>query len=193
MILQGNDPTTQPSFSLRNRIGRALWHTTWLLLFRPSPRPLHAWRAALLRLFGAKLGVDAHVYPAARIWAPWNLEVGHHVGIADGVTLYSMARIVVGDYSVISQGAHLCCGSHDYNSPTFQLFAKPITLGAHVWVCAEAFLSPGVTVAEGCVIGARSMVTRSLDSPWTVYAGNPCQTTGKRRQNQRRNALHATP
>jgi putative colanic acid biosynthesis acetyltransferase WcaF len=107
--------------------------------------------------------------------------VGHHVGVADGVTLYNMAPIVIGDYSVVSQGAHLCCGSHDYNSPTFQLYAKPIMLGAHVWVCAEAFLAPGVTVAPGCVVGARAVVTTSLDSPWTVYAGNPCRTTGKRR------------
>lgn len=181
MILHGNDPTTQPSFSMGNRAGRALWNAVWLLLFRPSPRPLHAWRAMLLRLFGARIGAHAHVYPGARIWAPWNLEIGHHVGIADGATLYNLAPIVIGDYSVVSQGAHLCCGSHDYNSRNFQLIAHPIRIGAHAWLCADVFLAPGVTVAEGGVVGARSVVTRSLESPWTVYAGNPCRSTGKHR------------
>ena len=180
MITQGNDPSTQPSFTLGNRIARAVWNTVWLFMFRPSPRPLHAWRAMLLRLFGARIGKHVHVYPAARIWAPWQLTVGHHVGIADGVMLYNMDQIVIGDRCVISQGAHLCCGSHDYNSTNFQLFARPIILGSHVWVCAEAFLSPGVSVADGAVIGARSLVSKNLDQPWTVYAGVPCKPIGKR-------------
>ena len=179
-ILQGTDPTTQPSFTLRNRAARALWNLTWLLLFRPSPRPLHAWRAFLLRLFGARVGRHAHVYPAVKVWAPWNLHIGSHVGIADGVTLYSMEAITIGDHAVVSQGAHLCCGSHDYNSPSFQLFAKPIVLEPYVWVCAESFLGPGVRVTEGSVVGARSVVTRSLEVPWTVYAGTPCKEVGRR-------------
>lgn len=180
MILQGTDPTTGPSFSLGNRMARALWQLVWLLLFRPSPRPLHRWRAMLLRLFGAELGAHAHLYPSVKVWAPWNLSIGSHVGIADGVTLYSMARITIGDRCVISQGAHLCCGTHDYNSKNFQLVAHPITLNANVWVCAEAFLAPGVEVAEGAVIGARSVVTKNLVDAWTVYAGVPCRPVAKR-------------
>ena len=70
MILPGNDPTTQPSFSLGNRVARAAWGVAWLLLFRPSPRVAHAWRRALLRLFGARIGAHVHVYPGARTWAP---------------------------------------------------------------------------------------------------------------------------
>ena len=50
------DPTLLPAFSLRNRLGRALWNLCWALFYRTSPRPFHAWRALLLRLFGAKLG-----------------------------------------------------------------------------------------------------------------------------------------
>ncbi len=70
MIIEGNDPTVEPSFTLRNRLARQLWNWVWLFLFRPSPRPLHAWRAFLLRVFGASLGTDVHVYPAVRIWRP---------------------------------------------------------------------------------------------------------------------------
>jgi putative colanic acid biosynthesis acetyltransferase WcaF len=63
------------SFSLRNRLGRAVWRVVAALLFRLSPRPLHKWQALLLRLFGAKVGRRVHVYPRAEIWVPRNLEL----------------------------------------------------------------------------------------------------------------------
>jgi putative colanic acid biosynthesis acetyltransferase WcaF len=145
----------------------------WLLLFRPSPRPFHAWRRLLLRLFGAELGVHVNIYPSVQIWAPWQLNIGNRVGIANGVTLYNMAPIVIGDNCVISQGAHLCCGTHDIDSPNFQLMAKPIILEGDVWICAEAFVGPGITIAEGCVLGARAVVTKTITEPWSVWVGNP--------------------
>jgi putative colanic acid biosynthesis acetyltransferase WcaF len=55
---------------------RVAWNLVWVLLYRPSPTPLHGWRRMLLRLFGAEIGAGAHPYPSARIWAPWNLEMG---------------------------------------------------------------------------------------------------------------------
>lgn len=174
MIIQGNDPYREASFALGSRLRRQLWYLVQASLFRFSLRPLHGWRSFLLRLFGAKLGVGCHVYPGVKIWAPWNLSCGAFVGIADGVTLYSMDLITIGDYAVISQGAHLCTGTHDYNSRNFQLVTRPITIGAHAWVCAEAFLHPGVVLPDGVVIGARSVVTKSVPQAWAVYAGNPC-------------------
>ncbi len=182
MIIQGNDPTTQASFSLRNRVARAVWGVVWLLLFRPSPRPLHAWRRLLLRAFGAKLGAHVHIHASVRIWAPWQLEIGQRVGIASGVILYNMASLVIGDGCVISQGAHLCGGSHDIDSANFQLLALPITLEPSVWVCADAFIGMGVTVAAGCVLAARSVVVKSIDTPWSVWAGHPAVYKRERKQ-----------
>lgn len=159
---------------------RACWGVVWLILFRLSPRPLHGWRRLLLRIFGAQVGEGCHVYPRVRIWAPWNLRLGRFVGIGDGADLYDMGIIEVGDYAVISQGAYLCGGTHDYNSSNFQLIAKPIRIGARAWVCAEAFVHPGVTVSEGVVVGARAVVHRDLSEPWTVHAGNPARKVGIR-------------
>lgn len=173
-ILENIDPHTQPSFSLHNRLMRAGWSVVYSLLFRPSPRPCHAWRAFLLRAFGARLGSHCHVYPEAKIWAPWNLVMDDHAGMADGVTCYSMATVTLGKKVVVSQGAHLCTGTHDYESPSFQLYALPITVGDEAWLCAECFLGPGVTIGEGAVIGARSVVTKDMPA-WTVCAGQPCK------------------
>lgn len=185
MILSGNDPYTQPSFSRCNRAARGLWGVVWLLLFRPSPRPLHRWRAFLLRLFGAKLGQHVHISPSVQVWAPWQLFIGDGVGVGPSANLYNMANLTVGDFAVISQGAHLCGGSHDYNAANFQLIAKPIVIGRHAWVCADAFVGLGVTVPDGAVIGACSVVTKSLPDSWMVYAGNPCRQVGVRTKTER--------
>jgi putative colanic acid biosynthesis acetyltransferase WcaF len=164
---------TGPSFSLGNRAARALWGAACVLLFRWTPRPLHAWRALLLRCFGARLGQRCHIYPKAVIWAPWNLECGDEAGIADGAIIYNQARVTLGIRAVVSQGAHLCTGTHDYNSSAFELVARPIAVGAHAWICAEAFVHPGVTIGQGAVIGARAVVTCDMPE-WTVCAGHPC-------------------
>ncbi|WP_266363593.1 DapH/DapD/GlmU-related protein [Tellurirhabdus rosea] len=164
---------TGPSFSLKNRLARLVWGVVDVTLFRLSPRPLHAWRSFLLRCFGANVGRGVHVYPGVRIWAPWNLDLQDQCGIASGVTLYSQGRITVGRLAVISQGTYLCAGTHDYNQPGFPLITRPISVGAHAWIAAEAFVHPGVTIGEGCVIGARAVVTRSMP-PWMVCAGHPC-------------------
>lgn len=182
MIIQGNDPYTQPSFSIANRSARALWGVVWTLLFRPSPRPFYAWRRMLLRLFGAQLGEHVNVHASVKIWAPWQLTIGDRVGIGSGVTLYNMASMALGDHCVVSQGAHLCGGSHAINSPNFQLVAKPIQLERHVWVCADVFVGPGVAIAEGCVLGARAVVVKSIADPWTVWAGNPAVMKKKRKE-----------
>lgn len=180
MILDGVESSHQASFSLRNRTGRVLWNIVWLLLFRPSPRPMHAWRALLLRAFGARIGRGVHVYPGVRIWAPWQLDIGDEVGIGDGAILYSMARISIGKRCVVSQGAHLCCGSHDIDSANFQLVASPIVLDPLVWICADAFVGPGVRMAQGCVLAARAVLFKSATEPWTVWKGNPA-VPGRRR------------
>lgn len=172
-ILVENDPFVTASFTFRNRLARAVWGMAWLLLFRFSPRPCHAWRALLLRLFGARLGKDVHVYPSVVVWAPWQLEIGDRVGIGQGANLYNMAKLVIGSNCVVSQGAHLCGGSHDIDSPNFQLIAAPIVIEEYVWVCAEAFVGPGVTLATGVVVGARGVAMKSIREPWTVWSGNP--------------------
>jgi putative colanic acid biosynthesis acetyltransferase WcaF len=172
-ILKDTDPRTEPSFTLGNRAARVLWGVVYALFFRWSPRPCHGWRRFLLRLFGAQIGRNVHVYPSVRIWGPWNLELHDNVGVGDSVNCYSMARIIIGKDAVVSQGAHLCTGSHDYESANFQLFARPIVIGAQAWVCTEAFVGPGVTIGEGAVIGARAVVVKDMPA-WMVCAGHPC-------------------
>jgi putative colanic acid biosynthesis acetyltransferase WcaF len=177
--MHNTDTMSGPSFSLRNRMARGIWGVVSVLLFRFSPRPFHRWRSFLLRLFGAKIGKGVHVYPGVKVWAPWNLVIGDETGIADGTTLYSQGEILIGKRSVISQGTYLSTGTHDYTKTGFPLITFPIRIGNNVWIAAEAFIHPGITIADNCVIGARSVVTK--DQPQDmVCAGNPCRPLKRR-------------
>jgi putative colanic acid biosynthesis acetyltransferase WcaF len=169
---QNDEARGRASFSLQHRMFRALWQITWLLVAAWTPPPFYAWRRLVLRAFGAKVGRLCDVRGSARVWYPPNLTLGEGALIGPKVTCYNMAPIELGRFALVSQGAHLCAGNHDIDDPDFGLFSKPIVLGAHSWVAADAFVAPGVIVGEGAVLGARGVAFSDLQ-PWTLYVGNP--------------------
>jgi putative colanic acid biosynthesis acetyltransferase WcaF len=179
--VNGHDPYLRPQTSFGNRAARALWSVVHALLFRFSPRPLHAWRAMLLRCFGAQLGSNCHIYPRARIWAPWNLRCGDVVAIADEAELYNPWTITLGSHATISQQAYLCTASHDIDASAFPMTGAPILIADHAWVCGRATVLPGVTLNPGAVLALASVATRDLDA-WSLYAGVPARLI-RRRQN----------
>lgn len=176
-----DDPYLRPAFSLKNRLKRMVWSVCWLLLYRISPRPLHWWRAMLLRAFGAKMGKNCRFYPGSKVWAPWNLVCEDLVAVADGAEIYNPARVHLGSHAVVSQQAYICGATHDFNDPSFPLIAYATTIGAYAWVCARASVGPGVNLGEGAVLGLASVATRDLE-PWGVYVGVPAVKVKDRNQ-----------
>lgn len=169
-----NSLTGGPSFSLGNRLTRLVWGLTWTCLARWTPPPLHAWRRALLKAFGARIAPTARVYGTANVWLPSNLTMGEHAVIGPRVICYCMAPVRIDAYAIVSQGSHLCAGTHDTEDPNFQLLARPITIERHAWVAAEGFVGPGVTIGEGAVLGARGVAFRNV-APWEIHVGNPAR------------------
>ncbi len=161
------------NYSRRVLLARVVW-ACLQLFFRFSPRHLYGWRNSLLRLMGARIGRGVRVYPSARIFYPWCLEVGNAVTIGWDAEIYSLGRITIGDHTIVSQRAHLCAGSHDYTQPQLPLLRPPITIGSGVWVCADAFVGPGVTVGDGAVVAARAVAVKDVPRN-TLVAGNPAR------------------
>jgi putative colanic acid biosynthesis acetyltransferase WcaF len=160
------------TLGMGNKLARSVWNLVWLLLYRPSPRLFHAWRCLLLKLFGAKLGRAVHVYPSSRIWAPWNLTMADHACLSEDVDCYCVDKIKIGAHSTISQYSFLCTASHDYSQLAIPLVTAPITIGERVWVTADVFVGPGVTIGDGAVVTARSSVFNDIPA-WMVARGNP--------------------
>lgn len=170
-----------PVFSKANKLARILWMIVYHSVFKWSPVPFFGYRRMLLRLFGANVGVGVNVYPTAMIWLPSNLTLHAGSSVGPHVKIYNQGEIVIGKNSIISQYSYLCASTHDYNDPLHPLILCPITIRSNVWVCADAFVGPGVTLNEGCVVGARAVVNRDATS-WDVYAGNPARVVSKREQ-----------
>lgn len=160
-------------WSRRELAGRVLWALA-APLFTLSPRPLWSWRRLLLRLFGARIGADVHIHPTVRITIPWNVAVGDGTAIGDRAILYALGPITIGARATISQHAHLCAGTHDWRRPDMPLLKTPIQVGDDAWICADAFIGPGVSVGASAIVGARAVAVKDVPAGMIV-GGNPAR------------------
>lgn len=159
-------------------LGRVLWAIA-TPFFRLSPRLCHGWRRWLLRRFGASVGREVTIHPSVRITIPWNLSVDDQASLGDRVVVYNLGPVRIGPRATVSHLAHLCAGTHDHLDAALPLLRMPVEIGADAWVCAQAFIGPGVVIGEGAVVGAAAVVTRSVE-PWMIVAGNPARPVKRR-------------
>jgi len=164
----------EPGFRGRSAVVVQLWWLVQDWLIRPSPQCFYGWRRFWWRLFGARLGAGVLIRPTARVTYPWKVQVGARSWIGDYAELYSLGNIVIGSDAVISQHVYLCTGTHDHNKANFPLVTQPINIGDQVWIAADCFVAPGVTIGKGAVIGARSLVRGNMPAAM-ICAGHPAQ------------------
>ena len=165
-----------------SKFRRGLFVITWFFLARWNPRgTLFFWRSFLLRLFGSQIIGNVNVYPSAKIWDPRNLTMYNGSCIDNGVLIYNVAMISIGERSIISRDAKLCTASHDYNKDSFDLKTKPISIMNDAWICMDAFVAPGVTVGSFGVALARSVILSDILN-YEVFLGNPAKCVRKRKE-----------
>lgn len=168
------------NWPLSYKIKRLLWSFAWFLFFRPTPKKFaYKWRNYLLQLFGTTIHGDCLICPTCRILEPWNLEIGDYSAVGERVNIYNYAKVTIGKNSVISQDTVLCTGTHDYKLRNMPLISKPITIGDEVWITSNCFIHPGVSIGNGTVVGACSVVIKDLNE-WSIYSGNPAKYISNR-------------
>ena len=151
-----------------------LWWLVQALFFHTSPQVLFGWRRFLLRLFGARIGKEVLICPSASFTFPWKVTIGDYSWIGDDAVLYSLSDIAIGSHAVISQRAYLSAAGHDYTRTSFDTLPGPIRIGDQVWIATDVFVGPGVTIGEGCLVGARSSVFQDLPAGMVCY-GSPAK------------------
>jgi putative colanic acid biosynthesis acetyltransferase WcaF len=165
-------------YSPSEQARRVAWSVgRWLI--RLSPRPAFAWRRAILRLFGARVGAHVNIYPSTHLYMPWNVEIGDWTALGEDVLIYSLGKVRIGRNATLSYRSHVCAGTHDLNDPTLPLLKPPVILEEGVWVGTDAFIGPGVTVGGGAIVGARAVVVKNVQ-PLDIVAGNPARVVGRR-------------
>ena len=168
-------------FRGRSAITVQLWWLIQPTLFAMSPQFMYGWRRFLLRCFGANIGNNVIVRPTARITYPWKLSIGDFSWIGDHAELYTLGEIEIGSNVVISQKCYLCAASHDYQKPSFDIYAQKITIKDEAWLATDVFVAPGITIAKGAVIGARSTVLSNMPKGM-VCVGYPTKPIKPRSQ-----------
>jgi acetyltransferase-like isoleucine patch superfamily enzyme len=113
------------------------------------------------------------------------LEVGRYVQICSHAVLGggSDHKITLGDWSFIGYGSKLFCASEDYSGDegpvnefwgSNKIYRGNITFKDYSGVASDVMVFPGVTVPEGCTVGAKSLIhTKNNLSEWGVYIGSP--------------------
>jgi len=166
--------------------------------FRPGPLPLRlAWlvtnrlflltsfpwpsglKRRLLRLFGARIGDGVVVKPRVHVKYPWNLSVGDHSWIGEGVWIDSLGSVSIGANCCLSQGVMVETGNHDWSKPTFDLIVKDVVIDDGAWAAVKSLLLPGSRLASHAILGAGSVLSGGTE-PNGVYVGVPARKVKER-------------
>lgn len=121
------------------------------------------------------------------------LNIGRNVHIAVQCNLAGGdPGITLEDFSGLAYGVQVFAQSDDYSgeyltNPTVPddykvILKKPVRLGRHVIIGANSVILPGVDIADGCSVGAMSLIHKSTE-PWGIYVGSPARRIRNRSDN----------
>lgn len=151
-----------------------VWEVVWALFVRWLPKPFYRWHVLLLKMFGCKIHGHVFIAPSCRIYAPWLLEMGEHSCMGARSEIYDLGPVKIGERTTIAQYAYICNGTHELSNPNLPLLVGDVEIGDDVFVGAKAIILPGLKLANGCVVGAGSVLTKNTES-FRIYAGNPAR------------------
>ncbi len=124
-------------------------------------------KQSLLRLMGAKFGKGVVIYPGVWINPGRNLEVGNDVDLAKDVLITTSGGVKIGDRTLIGYRTQIISTNHTI-PPIGMPFPisgdnpGPVIIGKDVWIGAGCIITPGVTIEDGAVIAAGSVVTKNV-------------------------------
>ncbi len=135
----------------------------------------------ILEAPGAKVSIGNRVYMGnSTIISKTSVSLGNDILVAWGVTFYDHDSHSL-DYKYRDEDIRQLYkdfitehGNYLKNKNLDVINSAPITICDHAWIGAEALILKGVTVGEGAIVGARSVVTKDVP-PFTVVAGNPAK------------------
>jgi len=99
-------------------------------------------------------------------------------GMMPGIYINGMNGIEFGDNVYIAAGVKIISANHNFEDYSQHIKSKPIIIGNDVWIGANAIILPEVTIADGCVVGAGAVVTKSFTEKNLIIVGNPAKSKG---------------
>jgi acetyltransferase-like isoleucine patch superfamily enzyme len=139
----------------------------------------HFFRVLLFRLIFKRFGRNCLLDYRCFIRYPWRVSVGNNVAINRGCELYPSMQteqglITLEDHVALGPNVTIFSSGHDYSSLDLPNISAPVFIGRYTWVGGGTIILPGVSIGEGAVIGAGSVVTKDIPA-YTIAVGNPAQ------------------
>jgi putative colanic acid biosynthesis acetyltransferase WcaF len=136
--------------------------------------PLNITRILCLKALGSKVSWQVAINHGLQIRLPHRITIGGDVFVAEDVILDGRGGLTIGEHVSINSRVQIWTAQHDWQSPTFAYVQAPVSIGDHCWISASAIILPGVTIGEGAVVAAGSVVVADVD-PWTLVGGVPAK------------------
>jgi putative colanic acid biosynthesis acetyltransferase WcaF len=166
----------------RGIVIQTLWYFTNVLFLKNTLNPFSGIKIFFLKVFGAKIGKGVVVKPGVNIKYPWKLKVGNHSWVGENVWIDNLEKVVIGNNCVLSQGAMLLSGNHNYKKTSFDLITEPIILEDGVWIGAKTVVTGGVICKSHSVLTVNSVASQDL-AEYTIYRGTPAEKVKSRKIN----------
>jgi len=163
----------------RSYLVRAVWLIVEALILLNPVVVSYRFKTAVLRLFGATIGEGLLIKPGVHVKYPWRLRIGDNCWLGERAWIDNMEDVTLGSDVVVSQGAYLCTGNHDWSDPVMPLMPLPIRVEEGAWIGAFAQVAPGTTIGAGSVVALGGVVFGDTE-PWGIYRGNPAERIGMR-------------
>ena len=105
-----------------------------------------------------------------------NIQKGINVSFGGNVLLFAVAKIIIGDNTMIGYGTKIHTATHDYEDHPMwcKMIKRPVQIGHDVWIGFDVKIMPGVIIGDYSVIGAGSVVTKHVPKG-AIIAGNPAK------------------
>jgi acetyltransferase-like isoleucine patch superfamily enzyme len=152
-----------------------VWNMVWLVL-EISPQFI---RNKFFKIFFKNFGTGCLVDYGSYVRYPWKISIGKNVAINRGCELYASMQtrdgvITLKDYAVLGPKVTIFTAGHDYSALDLPDISAPVTICSYAWIGGNTTILPGITIGEGAVIGAGSVVTKDVP-PYSVAVGNPAK------------------
>uniref|UniRef100_UPI00366E5B9B acyltransferase n=1 Tax=Acinetobacter junii TaxID=40215 RepID=UPI00366E5B9B len=148
---------------------------SFLVFMLPRFRTLNYLKGLYLRVFfKSKIGKRVVFYPNIWVFTGRNLVLGDDVDLATGVLITTDGGVSIGDRTLVGYGTKILSSNHNVPKLPNRIFDSghtkaPVVIKNDVWLGANCIILPGVTIGEGAIIAAGSVVTKNV--PANVFVG----------------------
>ncbi|MBT5016355.1 acyltransferase [Candidatus Peregrinibacteria bacterium] len=153
-----------------------------LFLFLEISPPF--FRNLVFKLLFKKLGKKTFIDYRTYFRYPSKIQIGSHVSVNRGSKFFPIQQvknveIIIKDHVAIGPDVTIFAGGHDHNYLNLPVVGKTVTIEKYVWIGGKSIILGGVTIGEGAIIGAGSVVSKNIP-PYTIAAGVPAKVIKKR-------------